>query len=930
MGRRIRRKTTSITTATLVVAAATVVAFAAVSVSSSSPGFPGTIQPPPVPSQQQSTTKSDDNSKTTNKGSSSTSSDDEAGEAGESSSDWDDALIMEEDPLAFVVNHVDAIHSHSSDGDNETESENDGEIIIGKETETEKTKPETTGESALESQEPAVSNSSVVPPSPPPLKVPSKSEAEQLGQQGDEAGDQQNDDIGKSKTPLQASQASPNSSPEEEPSQELEQQHQEEDQQGNSDTTTDSTTTISQTPKPPRRSPRNSKDHDRHPSNNKPLQTLEKLQQLLDNTDYLTSSSSTSGTGLGGEDHSQNPNHQQQVQNQQQHAQNSSKSSVPGINSLWTSKDRTKYKKQQRLQKEQIRLKHQQEDQLRKQQQQIHSLSVETEDFSDTDDGLGYTLPNLPVYLSDGEEDTDEAMFLSDQIGSARAATPKSSSSSPSLSASRLLAASQQKQQTQQQRQALTIAQQQYLQQQRDLFFAQDQQNQQQRQPPPANPLHYPNQQLSQQQQQQQQHAYYGAGPYPPPPPLGFYPYGPPPPQYYNGGPLPPQQYQPSSFYPYPSFPTIATTVPRNPRQITSALPAVNEQEQSQQRGEEESSADQDSNKSLEGEVTGDETTVSPGGVVYPQPPPPFDASYYPQSPEQQEQWHLQQLRILQAQEKYERDLRRKHQTMVMVATLRSFAVSTWKTFGSFRKVSTCLFLMTATCYASVSPRNLPYLEYNRRFYENLHKVALVVLPPLVGYGWLVVDWNQSRVQLGGAASASASNPRILSPASLPTPASAALTNGETNRHGSNGSTVIPDGDPETANSATQGGSLAGAIHNLIHSFYSSFVYGYLWVFVLEIAWTTFLRLAIFLAWEPDMFGVKLPWSKTPLSAFQGGSEARAPPFLILPWVLRDYKYRPKGITLVAADILTSCVACPIIEEFAKLRLLQWTMPLSK
>jgi hypothetical protein len=827
---------------------------------------------------------------------------------------------MEEDPLAFVV---DAIHSHSSDGDNETESENEGETtILRKETETEAAKPETKGESELESQKTAaVSNASVVPPPPPPLKVPPKSEGECPGQQGDEVrnqhyngtGDQQNDDTGKSKTPPQASQASSNSRPEEEPSQEQGEQNQRQNQRGNSDTistdSTTTTTTTSQNKQPPRQNPRHSKDHDRHPSNNKPLQTLEKLQQLLDNTDYLTSSSSTSGKGMVGEDHIQNSNHLQQVQNkqQQQHAKNASKSSVPGINSLWTSKDRTKYKKQQRLQKEQIRLKHQQEDLLRKQQQQIQSFSVETEDFSDTDDGLGYTLPNLPVYLSDGEEDTDEAMFLADQIGSARAVTPESTSS-PSSSAARLLAASKQKQQTQKQRQALTTAQQQYLQEQRDLFFAQDQQNQQQRQPPPANPLHYPN-----------QHSYYGAGPYPPPPPPGFYPY--PPPQYYNGGPLPPQQYQPSSFYPYPSFPQIDTTVPRNPGQIASASPTANVQEQSQQRGDEESSAGQDSNKSLEGEGTGDEITGSTGGVVYPQP-----ASYYPQTPEQQEQWHLQQLKVLQAQEKYERDLRRKHQTMIMVATLRSYAVSTWKTFGSVRKMTSCLALMAATSYASVSPRNLPYLEYNRRFYENLQKVALVVLPPLVGYGWLVVDWNQFRVQLGGAASAS--NLRILSSALLPAPGSAALTNGKTNIHGSNGNPVVPEGDTETANSATQGGSLAGAIHHLIHSFYTSFIYGYLWVFVLEIAWTTFLRLAIFLAWEPDMFGVKLPWSKTPLSAFQGGSEA--PPFLILPWALRDYKYRPKGITLVAADILTSCVACPIIEEFAKLRLLQWTMPLSK
>merc|ERR1711865_524790 len=54
------------------------------------------------------------------------------------------------------------------------------------------------------------------------------------------------------------------------------------------------------------------------------------------------------------------------------------------------------------------------------------------------------------------------------------------------------------------------------------------------------------------------------------------------------------------------------------------------------------------------------------------------------------------------------------------------------------------------------------------------------------------------------------------------------------------------------------------------------------------------------------------------------------PSLFILPWVLREYKYRPKRITLLVADIVTSCIACPIIEEFTKLRLLQWTIPLSK
>jgi hypothetical protein len=353
---------------------------------------------------------------------------------------------------------------------------------------------------------------------------------------------------------------------------------------------------------------------------------------------------------------------------------------------------------------------------------------------------------------------------------------------------------------------------------------------------------------------------------------------------------------------------------------------SVNQQEPSQQGGEGESPADQDASKSIvEGEGTGDDSTSSQGGVVaYPQLP--FDASYYPQTPEQQEQWHLQQLQALHAQEKFERDLRRKHQTMVLVANLRSLAVSTWRTVGTVRKISTCLALAAAACYASVSPRDLPFVEYNRRFYENLQKVVLVVLPPLVGYGWLAVDWNQLRLQLGKTTT-SAAAPLLLPPVSLPAAGtSAALPNGEA--AGSNRNPVL-EGEPEASNPANKSGSVSAAIHTLVHTLYTSFVFGYLWIFVLEIAWTTLLRLGIFLAWEPDMFGVKLPWSNTPISAFEGPSGA-TPSFFILPWALREYKYRPKRITLLAADILTSCVACPIIEELAKFRLLQWTMPLSK
>ena len=872
-----QRTTTSEAIATLVAATAVVVAFAAVSVSSSAPGFPGTIQPPPYQSKE-FTSKGEDPK--ANKGSPQ-SSDDEAGE-GESSSDWDDALIMEEDPLTFVVDHVDTIHSLSSDGDNEIESEPDTKSMARGEREMPKNKKEIDETPVTITGKPKAKNLAVPPPPPPP---PLKDKVESTQHQENTERE--------SAMHKEASQSSSNHSSEvhsrevqssDGTDQRQEMKSREKESGAN---VTDKETVVNQPPRLGHRDQQNSKDHHRHPSNKKPLQTLEKLQQLLDNTDYLTSSSQKQHHHQQ-ELPSQNPNQSREQQQPTQRSKSAFKSPISGINSLWTSKDRTKYKKQQRLQKEQIRLKQQQEEQLRmkqkqnQQQQQIQSVSIETEELSDTDDGLGYTLPNLPVYLSDGEDDTDELLFLPDPTGSV---TPESSLSSTT-------SRSQQKQKSQKQQQAISFAQKQYMQQQRDFL-----------------------QQQQQQQQSQQQHPFYGAGPYPPPPPMGFYPYGPPPPQYY------PQQYHPSSYYPYRAVPRVEETVPKNPRQMaTKSTPRetgeVNRLEESKTQGEQQSSTEQDSVKSIEGEESVDEASSTQGGIVYPS----FDASYYPQTPELQEQWHLQQLSILQAREKYERNLRRKHRKMVMVANLRSFAAATRVTIGSVRKLSTCLALVVATCYAAVSPRNLPYLEYNRRFYENLVTVALVVIPPMVGYGWLIIDWNQLKIQFGKVAS--------TVPSPLQRSVSAPLTNNEEISHAIDGNTGS-DGDSETKIKTTESGSLLGAIHALTHSFYSSFVFGYAWVFALEIAWTTILRLGLFLAWEPDMFGVKLPWSSTPASAFEGISEA-PPNFLILPWVLREYKYRPKRITLLAADILTSCIACPIVEEFAKLRLLQWTMPLSK
>jgi hypothetical protein len=88
---------------------------------------------------------------------------------------------------------------------------------------------------------------------------------------------------------------------------------------------------------------------------------------------------------------------------------------------------------------------------------------------------------------------------------------------------------------------------------------------------------------------------------------------------------------------------------------------------------------------------------------------------------------------------------------------------------------------------------------------------------------------------------------------------------------------------------------------------------GYALAFVLEILITTAVRLGVFVIWERNIFKL-----------------SPKVPTLVLPWVLRENKYRPKRITLFAADFLSSCVASPIIEEYVKLKILQLSVRLPR
>ena len=102
-------------------------------------------------------------------------------------------------------------------------------------------------------------------------------------------------------------------------------------------------------------------------------------------------------------------------------------------------------------------------------------------------------------------------------------------------------------------------------------------------------------------------------------------------------------------------------------------------------------------------------------------------------------------------------------------------------------------------------------------------------------------------------------------------------------------------------------------INKSVNAFYMAFTVGYGVTFLLQLVFTTAIRLGVFSWFEPDIFQL------TPQV-----------PTLVLPWVLRENRYRPKRITLFAADFATSCVASPIIEEYIKLKIVQWSVRLPR
>jgi len=142
-------------------------------------------------------------------------------------------------------------------------------------------------------------------------------------------------------------------------------------------------------------------------SSSQPLRTLKKLQAMLDETDYVTESTNLTRLPTVEDDHNfldgkDGVSIQQRLSQQEDHRidpvsigeeENSSSKVLP---SLWTSKDRSKYKRQQQLQSvKRIAL-----------PDTENGTSSGAEDL--TDDGLEYTLPSLPIYVSDGEISTED------------------------------------------------------------------------------------------------------------------------------------------------------------------------------------------------------------------------------------------------------------------------------------------------------------------------------------------------------------------------------------------------------------------------------------------------------------------------------------------------------------------------------------------
>jgi hypothetical protein len=594
-----------------------------------------------------------------------------------------------------------------------------------------------------------------------------------------------------------------------------------------------------------------------------PLKTLEKLRQMLDDTDYMTArpddppcetdwpTSSASITNLGMHDDEE----RQQQPTTKPESSSASAAATTTTESqhqqqqhqrLWTSADRSKYKQQQK----------------RLRQQNPPSSDDE---LSDIDDGLGYSLPNLPVYFSDAEGESDgEQEHQQQQQQHPPNQTTGVPPPPPPMSWH-----------SQQQQQHYQTPPQQPPEHQGNVPLPSLQQHGGGPLRPPEqypNPYHLlpylhgiHNQQQVQQQypNQQQQQPYPSAGQSQPMNTYQQYPQYPPP--YfgpYNTGMQQPQHQQ-----------------PHHQQQLQHQHPQHHHQQQLSHQQQLNLYAQQfaawaaatgyappapygpaQPQSFVQPLPFGGGKTSTSGSPIYrqkaKQPPPPNQKiqQRQQQQQEQPEAPHAATTNEAMATASTitpttltsTTDVTAEVQPQLLQHFVPEKKTSTIN-FDSLQKLGLMAITATVACYASVSPRDLPSFDYNRLFYKIVRIVSLTLIAPMMSF-LLVMDaaendWN-----------------------------------------------------------------------DIIQSFYASFSMGYILVFALEIVSTTLVRLFVFLIWEQDIFAQLLPRI----------------PLVVLPWVLREHKYRPKRITLLAADFLTSCVAAPVLEEYIKLKLLQWTTRLPR
>ena len=644
-------------------------------------------------------------------------------------------------------------------------------------------------------------------------------------------------------------------------------------------------------------------------TNSQPLRTLKRLQAMLDDSDYATHTvSSESSRNIVNDEPSSPPQVSNASSSTVQTTANPPPPSQP--DKLWTSKDRAKYRRTRRTEKQ--RQQHQQEQRAREirdiqrqriireererkeleelrrkkaellerqgqeqqrrqqmQQQAIQQYEEATTDFTDDEtDGKGFELPNNPVYLSDGE--LTETEDFSEEKDDSLPHRPSQVSTNQV--------------QNQQQRYQ---KQYQYNNYQRASKQANTMNNNaypnyhQYRQHPPQagqhhvpySPPHPPNMppypiNSSQQQIQQQQMQYeqnYSAWAqaaangyfYPPPTPPGsygqqypytnsqqhqspqnqpfqqqFYPHQPAPYPYANpqiAGAPPDQRWQPQQKIP-PQY------APADKATSQSTDTAMTERSRPLPEEHTESMPMAQSNEEITEQPQTD--AVSPASTSASPQQMTIQSSVIPPPAPLIQPLPMQSMVQNNAEGPY---CLLENDSAVLIA-----GASSKITFDSIQKLFFSALGVALMSYCAVSPRSLPFPEYNRLFLQNLSIVWLAAIAPIIS---LVAVYNVKY----------------------------------------------------------------NNINTAIGTFHVSLTLGYTLAFLSEVVVTTIVRLGVFKIWEPDIFSLT--------------SEVPTP---ILPWVLREKAYKPKRITLFAADFASSCIAAPIIEEVLKLKICQWTSKLPR